>query len=177
MVEKIRTLIPREDIEKRIAEIAVQIEKDYEGKEIHLISVLKGGVMFTVDLARAIKKNTVYLHFMSVSSYGNGTESSGNIKINMDLDESIKDKTVIIAEDIIDSGRTLSILKKMLLERQPESLKICTLLDKPDRRVAEVEVDYTCFKVPDEFVVGCGLDYAQKYRNLDYVGIISFEEE
>ena len=133
--------------------------------------------MFTVDLARAIKKNTVYLHFMSVSSYGNGTESSGNIKINMDLDESIKDKTVIIAEDIIDSGRTLSILKKMLLERQPESLKICTLLDKPDRRVAEVEVDYTCFKVPDEFVVGCGLDYAQKYRNLDYVGIISFEEE
>ena len=95
----------------------------------------------------------------------------------MDLDESIKDKTVIIAEDIIDSGRTLSILKKMLLERQPESLKICTLLDKPDRRVAEVEVDYTCFKVPDEFVVGCGLDYAQKYRNLDYVGIISFEEE
>ncbi len=177
MVEKIRTLIPREDIEKRIAEIAAQIEKDYEGKEIHLISVLKGGVMFTVDLARAIKKNTVYLHFMSVSSYGNGTESSGNIKINMDLDESIKDKTVIIAEDIIDSGRTLSILKKMLLERQPESLKICTLLDKPDRRVAEVEVDYTCFKVPDEFVVGCGLDYAQKYRNLDYVGIISFEEE
>lgn len=177
MVEKIRTLIPREDIEKRIAEIATQIEKDYEGKEIHLISVLKGGVMFTVDLARAIKKNTVYLHFMSVSSYGNGTESSGNIKINMDLDESIKDKTVIIAEDIIDSGRTLSILKKMLLERQPESLKICTLLDKPDRRVAEVEVDYTCFKVPDEFVVGCGLDYAQKYRNLDYVGIISFEEE
>ena len=133
--------------------------------------------MFTVDLARAIKKNTVYLHFMSVSSYGNGTESSGNIKINMDLDESIKDKTVISAEDIIDSGRTLSILKKMLLERQPESLKICTLLDKPDRRVAEVEVDYTCFKVPDEFVVGCGLDYAQKYRNLDYVGIISFEEE
>lgn len=177
MVEKIRTLIPREDIEKRIAEIAAQIENDYEGKEIHLISVLKGGVMFTVDLARAIKKNTVYLHFMSVSSYGNGTESSGNIKINMDLDESIKDKTVIIAEDIIDSGRTLSILKKMLLERQPESLKICTLLDKPDRRVAEVEVDYTCFKVPDEFVVGCGLDYAQKYRNLDYVGIISFEEE
>lgn len=177
MVEKIRTLIPREDIEKRIAEIATQIEKDYEGKEIHLISVLKGGVMFTVDLARAIKKNTVYLHFMSVSSYGNGTESSGNIKINMDLDESIKDKTVIIAEDIIDSGRTLSILKKMLLERQPESLKICTLLDKPDRRVADVEVDYTCFKVPDEFVVGCGLDYAQKYRNLDYVGIISFEEE
>ena len=176
MVEKIRTLIPREDIEKRIAEIATQIEKD-EGKEIHLISVLKGGVMFTVDLARAIKKNTVYLHFMSVSSYGNGTESSGNIKINMDLDESIKDKTVIIAEDIIDSGRTLSILKKMLLERQPESLKICTLLDKPNRRVAEVEVDYTCFKVPDEFVVGCGLDYAQKYRNLDYVGIISFEEE
>lgn len=128
------------------------------------------------DLARAIHKN-VYMHFMDVSSYGNSTESSGNIKILMDLDESIEGKDVLIVEDIIDSGRTLSILKDVLLARKPASLKICTLLDKPDRRVSHVDIDYTGFKIPDEFVVGCGLDYAQKYRNLDYIGIISFEEE
>ena len=161
MIEKISTLITKEEIDAKIKEIAKQIERDYEGKDIHFICVLKGGVMFMVDLARAINKN-VYLHFMDVSSYGDSTESSGNIKI---------------LEDIIDSGRTLSVLKKILLSRGPESLKICTLLDKPDRRVAEVDIDYTGFKIPDEFVVGCGLDYAQKYRNLDYIGIISFEEE
>ena len=176
MIEKISTLITKEEIDAKIKEIAKQIERDYEGKDIHFICVLKGEVMFMVDLARAINKN-VYLHFMDVSSYGDSTESSGNIKILMDLDESIKDKNVIIVEDIIDSGRTLSVLKKILLSRGPESLKICTLLDKPDRRVAEVDIDYTGFKIPDEFVVGCGLDYAQKYRNLDYIGIISFEEE
>lgn len=176
MIEKISTLISKEEIEKRTAEIASQIEKEYEGKDIHFICVLKGGVVFMVDLARAIKKN-VYMHFMDVSSYGDSVESSGNIKILMDLDETIKDKHVIIVEDIIDSGRTLSVLKKLLLNRGPASLKLCTLLDKPDRRVTDVKIDYTGFKIPDEFVVGCGLDYAQKYRNLDYIGIISFEEE
>ena len=129
-----------------------------------------------VDLARAVKTN-VYMHFMDVSSYGNSTESSGNIKILMDIDEPIKDKNIIIIEDIIDSGRTLSVLKDMLLARGPKSLKICTLLNKPERRVSEVKVDYEGFSIPDEFVVGFGLDYAQKYRNLDYIGIISFEEE
>jgi len=176
MIEKISTLISKEEVEKKVQEIASQIEKDYAGKDIHFICVLKGGVVFMVDLARAINKN-VYMHFMDVSSYGDDTASSGNIKILMDLDEPIKDKNVIIVEDIIDSGRTLSVLKKLLLSRKPASLKICTLLDKPDRRISDVKIDYTGFKIPDEFVVGCGLDYAQKYRNLDYVGIISFEEE
>ena len=176
MIEKISTLISKEEVEKRIAEIGAQIEKDYAGKDIHFICILKGGVVFMTDLARAIHQN-VYMHFMDVSSYGNSTESSGNIKILMDLDESIESKDVLIVEDIIDSGRTLSILKDVLLARKPASLKICTLLDKPDRRVSHVDIDYTGFKIPDEFVIGCGLDYAQKYRNLDYIGIISFEEE
>ena len=176
MIEKISTLISKDEINKRIADIAAEIEKDYAGKDIHFICILKGGVAFMTDLARAIHKN-VYMHFMDVSSYGNSTESSGNIKILMDLDESIEGKDVLIVEDIIDSGRTLSILKDVLLARKPASLKICTLLDKPDRRVSHVDIDYTGFKIPDEFVVGCGLDYAQKYRNLDYIGIISFEEE
>ena len=163
MKESIREYISKEKLEKKVAELGAQIEKDYEGEEIHFVCVLKGGVTFMVDLARAVKKN-VYMHFMDVSSYGNSTESSGNIKILMDIDEPIKDKNIIIIEDIIDSGRTLAVLK------------ICTLLNKPERRVSHVDVDYEGFSIPDEFVVGYGLDYAQKYRNLDYVGIISFEE-
>ena len=176
MIESIETLISKETITEKIKEIAKQIEKDYEGKEIHFICVLKGGVIFMVDLARNINKN-VYINFMDVSSYGNATESSGNLKILMDLDEPIAGKDVIIVEDIVDSGRTLSMLKELLLSRNPASLKICTLLDKPDRRVSQVDIDYTGFRIPDEFVVGYGLDYAQKYRNLDYIGVISFEEE
>lgn len=176
MIETIETLISKETITEKIKEIAQQIEKDYEGKDIHFICVLKGGVIFMVDLARNINKN-VYINFMDVSSYGNSTESSGNLKILMDLDEPIAGKNVIIVEDIVDSGRTLSMLKELLLSRNPASLKICTLLDKPDRRVSQVDIDYTGFRIPDEFVVGYGLDYAQKYRNLDYIGVISFEEE
>ncbi len=176
MKEIIREYISKEDLVKKTQELAAQIEKDYEGEDIHFVCVLKGGVTFMVDLARAVKTN-VYMHFMDVSSYGNSTESSGNIKILMDIDEPIKDKNIIIIEDIIDSGRTLSVLKDMLLARGPKSLKICTLLNKPERRVSEVKVDYEGFSIPDEFVVGFGLDYAQKYRNLDYIGIISFEEE
>ncbi|MEA5083073.1 MAG: hypoxanthine phosphoribosyltransferase [Lachnospiraceae bacterium] len=176
MIETIETLISKETITEKIKEIAKQIEKDYEGKEIHFICVLKGGVIFMVDLARNINKN-VFINFMDVSSYGNSTESSGNLKILMDLDEPIAGKNVIIVEDIVDSGRTLSMLKELLLSRNPASLKICTLLDKPDRRVSQVDIDYTGFRIPDEFVVGYGLDYAQKYRNLDYIGVISFEEE
>ena len=176
MTEKIDVMITKEEITAKIDEMAALIEKGYEGRDIHFICVLKGGVIFMVDLARKIKSN-VFINFMDVSSYGNSTESSGNLKILMDLDEPIAGKDVIIVEDIVDSGRTLSMLKELLLSRNPRSLKICTLLDKPDRRVSHVDIDYTCFKIPDEFVVGYGLDYAQKYRNLDFIGIISFLEE
>ncbi|MCI8341929.1 MAG: hypoxanthine phosphoribosyltransferase [Firmicutes bacterium] len=176
MVEKIDVLISKEEIDAKINSVASAIEKDYEGRDIHFVCVLKGGVVFMTDLARCLK-NKVYMNFMDVSSYGNSTESSGNLKILMDLDEPIAGKDVMIVEDIVDSGRTLSMLKELLLSRNPNSLKICTLLNKPSRRVADVDIDYTCFEISDEFVVGYGLDYAQKYRNLDYVGIISFIDE
>lgn len=176
MKEKLETLISTSAISKRIDEIAEQIMEDYKGKTIYMICVLKGGVIFMVDLARRIHQ-PVLINFMDVSSYGDDTESSGQIKILMDLDESIEGKDVIIVEDIIDSGRTLSHLEALLRSRKPASLRICTLLDKPDRRVSNVNVDYTGFSIPDEFVVGYGLDYAQRYRNLNYIGVISFEED
>ena len=171
MTDKISVLISEEKVEQRIQELAEQITKDYEGKEVHLICVLKGSVFFTCELAKRIKL-PVTLDFMSVSSYGDGTVSSGRVKIVKDLDETIENKEVILIEDIIDSGRTLSYLMDMLNARKPASLKLCTLLDKPDRRVTDISVDYIGFKIPDEFVVGYGLDYAQKYRNLPYIGVI-----
>ena len=177
MIEKITTLIEKSIIEEKVKELAKQIEKDYEGKDIFFVCILKGGVIFMVDLARHISKN-VFINFMDVSSYGTLTDNNNNdLKILMDLDEPISGEHVIIVEDIVDSGRTLNMLRELLLSRNPASIKICTLLDKPDRRVVEVPIDYTGFQIPDEFVVGYGLDYAQKYRNLDYIGVISFEEE
>lgn len=177
MKENIRVLLTEEEVAKRIAEVGAEISRDYAGKSIHLICVLKGGVFFTCDLAKRIDV-PVSFDFMSVSSYGSGTVSSGVVKIVKDLDEPLKGKDVIIVEDIIDSGRTLSYLKEMLWQREPNSIKICTLLDKPSRRVKkEVEVDYTCFSIPDEFVVGYGLDYDQKYRNLPFIGVVEFEQE
>ena len=176
MKEKIETLISTSAIEKRLDELAEVINSDYKGEEIYLVCVLKGGVFFMVQLSKRLT-SPVSLNFMDVSSYGDGTESSGHIKILMYLDESIEGKNVLIVEDIIDSGRTLSHLVNLLNSRNPKSLKICTLLDKPDRRVSQVDVAYTGFTIPDAFVVGYGLDYAQKYRNLDYIGVISFEEE
>ena len=170
-MEKIRILIPEADVDKTISEIGAQISRDYEGKEVHLICVLKGGVFFTCELAKRITV-PVSLDFMSVSSYGDDTKSSGVVRIVKDLDESLKDKEVLIVEDIVDSGRTLSYLVEMLKDRGPKSIRICTLLDKPSRRVKQVKVDYTCFAIPDEFVVGYGLDYAQKYRNLPYIGVV-----
>jgi len=164
-------LIPEEEVDKRIGEIGAQISADYAGRQVHLICVLKGGVFFTCELAKRITV-PVSLDFMSVSSYGADTKSSGVVRIVKDLDESLKDKEVLIVEDIVDSGRTLSYLKEMLLDRGPRSVRICTLLDKPSRRVTPVQVDYTCFSIPDEFVVGYGLDYAQRYRNLPYVGVV-----
>ena len=170
-MEKIRVLIPEADVDKKISEIGAQISRDYEGNEVHLICVLKGGVFFTCELAKRITV-PVSLDFMSVSSYGDDTKSSGVVRIVKDLDESLKDKEVLIVEDIVDSGRTLSYLVEMLKDRGPKSIRICTLLDKPSRRVKQVKVDYTCFAIPDEFVVGYGLDYAQKYRNLPYIGVV-----
>lgn len=175
MSEKVKILLSEEEVDKRIKEIGEQISKDYEGKNVHLICVLRGGSFFMCELAKRITV-PVSIDFMSVSSYGSGTVSSGNIKINKDLDDSIAGKNVIVVEDIIDSGRTLSHLMELLKSRNPESLKLCTLLDKPDRRVVEVDVDYTCFQVPDLFVVGYGLDYDQKYRNLPYVGVVELDE-
>lgn len=175
MAEHIRIMLSEEEVNKRIKELGEQISKDYQGKEVHLVCVLKGSTFFTCELAKRITV-PVSLDFMSVSSYGSGTESSGIIKIKKDLDEPLMGKDVLVIEDIVDSGRTLSYLLNMLGERQPASLKLCTLLDKPDRRVTKVHVDYTGFQIPDEFVVGYGLDYAQKYRNLPYIGVVEFDD-
>ena len=176
MSERISVLLSEEAVDKRINEIGEQISKDYEGKTIHMICVLKGGVFFMTELAKRISV-PVSMDFMAISSYGADTKSSGVIKIVKDLDESITGKDVLVVEDIVDSGRTLSYLLMMLKERKPNSLKLCTLLDKPDRRVIDVNVDYTGFDIPDEFVVGYGLDYAQKYRNLPYIGVVHLDEE
>ena len=169
-------MLTEEEVDKRIKEIGEQISKDYAGKKIHLICVLKGGVFFMCELAKRISV-PVSMDFMSISSYGNSTESSGIIKIIKDLDESITGEEVLVVEDIVDSGRTLNYILEMLKDRKPASLRLCTLLDKPERRVVEVNVDYTGFQIPDEFVVGYGLDYAQKYRNLPYIGVVEQDEE
>lgn len=174
MSERVEVMLTEEEVNARIKAIGEQISHDFAGKEVHLICVLKGGSFFLVELAKRITI-PVTLDFMSVSSYGKDTKSSGVVKIVKDLDESIKDKNVIVVEDIVDSGRTLSYLMDMLKDRGPASLHLCTLLDKPDRRVVDVKVDYTGFKVPDEFVVGYGLDYDQKYRNLPYIGVVKFD--
>ena len=175
MAENVRILLKEEDVDKRIAEVAAMINRDYAGKEVHLICILKGGVFFTCELAKRLMV-PVSMDFMSVSSYGSGTESSGVVRIVKDLDESIAGKNVLIVEDIIDSGRTLAYLIEILKQRNPESIHLCTLLDKPERRVKkQVKVDYTCFEIPDEFVVGYGLDYDQKYRNLPYIGVVEFQ--
>ena len=163
-------LINEAKLQKRIEELAKKIEKDYEGKEIMLLGILKGSVPFLWELAKRIK-NDMQLEFIEVSSY-EGTESTGKIKLNKDIASSIEGKDVIIVEDIIDTGRTLTYLKQHILEKKPNSLKIATLLSKPSRRIMEWEVDYIGFQIEDKFVVGFGLDYDQKYRNLPYIGCI-----
>ncbi len=176
MEDKIRVLLSEEEVDARINEVAAQINADYAGKPIHLICILKGGVFFTCELAKRLSM-PVSLDFMSVSSYGSGMESSGVVKIVKDLDEPLEGKNVLIVEDIIDSGRTLSYLIEILQKRNPNGIKLCTLLDKPERRVKkQVKVDYTCFTIPDKFVVGYGLDYDQKYRNLPYIGVVELEQ-
>lgn len=171
MAENIKVLISEETIDARIKELGEEISKAYAGKQLHLICILKGGAFFMTELSKHITV-PVSIDFMSVSSYGDATVSSGRVKIVKDLDESIQGKDVIVVEDIIDSGRTLSYLMDLLKNRLPASLRICTLLDKPERREVEVEVEYSGFKIPDEFVVGYGLDYMQKYRNLPFVGVV-----
>lgn len=176
MSEHIKVLLPEGDVDARIQAIGEQISRDYEGKQVHLICVLKGGSFFMCELAKRITV-PVSMDFMAVSSYGSGTKSGGVVKIVKDLDDPIQGKDVLVVEDIVDSGRTLSYLLEMLWARNPSSLRLCTLLDKPERRVVDVNVDYTGFQIPDRFVVGYGLDYDQRYRNLPYIGVVEFDEE
>lgn len=171
MNDNVKVLISKEEVDKKIREMGERISKDYEGKEIHLVCVLKGGVFVTCELAKNITV-PLSIDFMSVSSYGEGTVSSGRVKIIKDLDDSIEGKDVLIVEDIIDSGNTLKYLIDLLNSRKPNSIKLCTLLDKPERRTSDVYVEYVGFQIPDKFVVGYGLDHAQKLRNLPYIGVI-----
>ncbi|HCM91915.1 MAG TPA: hypoxanthine phosphoribosyltransferase [Lachnospiraceae bacterium] len=175
MADNITVLISEEDLDRKIKELGEQISRDYEGQQVHLICVLKGGAFFMCELAKRITI-PVSIDFMSVSSYGDASVSSGIVKIVKDLDKPIEGKNVIVVEDIIDTGRTLSYLLKVLSDRKPESIRLCTMLDKPDRRVVDdVNVDYSGFEIPDEFVVGYGLDYAEMYRNLPYIGVLHLD--
>ncbi len=174
MQDKISVLIPEEKVNAKIKELGEQISRDYQGKEVHIICILKGGVFFACELAKRITV-PVSLDFMQVSSYGNQTKSTGVVRIKKDLDDTMEGKHVIIAEDIIDSGKTLHYLIPVLEQRNPASIKLCAMLNKPDRREVDVKIDYLGFDIPDEFVVGYGLDYAQKYRNLPFIGVVEAE--
>ncbi|GAB4449011.1 MAG: hypoxanthine phosphoribosyltransferase [Chloroflexi bacterium OHK40] len=170
-----RILIAPEQIQRRVQELGTQIAADYTGEnDLLLVGVLKGCAMFMVDLARAIERNLA-IDFIAVASYGASTESSGVVRVLKDLDTDINGRHVLIVEDIIDSGLTLAYLRSQLLRRNPASLRICTLLNKPERRTADVPVDYIGFDIPNEFVVGYGLDYAEHYRNLPYIGVLKPE--
>lgn len=172
MKENFEVMISQEELEKRIKEMAEELDREYEGKTVHLVGILKGSVMFMSELAKNMKSD-VTMDFISVSSYGDGTSSSGIVRLNKDLDESIEGKHVVIVEDIVDSGRTLSYVRRLFEDKGPASLKIITLLDKPDRRVVDCKVEMSGFVIPDKYIIGYGLDYAQKYRNLPYIAIIS----
>ena len=174
-----RTLFSQEEIDRRLDELAAEINRDYAGKEPMLISVLRGSFVFMADLTRKITLPCT-VDFMAVSSYGKGTTSSGQVQITKDLSDDIEGKDILVVEDILDSGNTLSYLMKLLQARHPASIRLCTLLDKPERRVVPVQADYVGFTIPDEVVVGYGLDYAEKYRNLPYIGVLKpsvYEEQ
>ena len=176
MKERVEVLISEEEVKERIAELGRQISEDYAGKTVHMLCALKGGVCFMCELAKHVTVPVTF-DFMSVSSYGSGTTSSGIVRILKDLDETVEGKDVLVVEDIIDTGRTLRYLLDLLQDRKPNSLRLCTLLDKPDgRAVNGIEVDYSCFEIPDAFVVGYGLDYDQRYRNLPYIGVLHFDD-
>lgn len=170
--ERVRPLITSAAIQKKIREMGKQIRKDFPGEHLILVGVLKGAVLFLADLARQIPGEVTF-DFIAVSSYGKDTKSSGQVKLNKDLDSSIEGKVVIVVEDILDTGLTLQYLLRVLQQRRPKSLRVAVLLDKKERRVADVRADYVGFVIPDEFVVGYGLDYAERYRNLPDVGILS----
>ena len=173
---QVKVMFSEETVTARIRELAAEISRDYEGKQLHLVGILKGSVPFLWELAKNITL-PVTMDFMSCSSYGSGTKSTGVVRLNKDLDESVEGRDVIIVEDIIDSGNTISYLQDMMRRRRCASLKIAALLDKPSRRVhPEVQVDYCGFVIPDEFVVGFGLDYDQHYRNLPYIGYVEFTD-
>ena len=179
MGEEIRVLVSQQELNEKIRDLGQKISEEYKEKSmegaLHLICVLKGGVFFTCELAKYISV-PVTMDFMAVSSYGDATTSSGRVRIVKDLDESIEQKNVLVVEDIIDSGRTLAYLLQNLKARGPKSIRLCTLLDKPMCREVPVNVDYTGFSIPDEFVIGFGLDYKQQYRNLPYIGVLKMEQ-
>jgi hypoxanthine phosphoribosyltransferase len=180
----LRVLIPRQDVARRVGELGAQISTDYAGQSVNLVGVLKGAAIFLADLARQIDLDATF-DFIGVSSYGNrpsptqelksGWDSTGEVKLTKDVDQSLKEKNIILVEDILDTGLTMTYLKKLLMARQPRSLKVAALLDKPSRRKLPLEGDYVGFKIPDEFVVGYGLDYAEKYRNLADICVVPRE--
>ncbi|MBD5520700.1 MAG: hypoxanthine phosphoribosyltransferase [Lachnospiraceae bacterium] len=174
MAEHLEVLLSEEEVDARIRKLGEQISKEYEGKNIHLVCVLKGASFFMCELAKRITV-PVSIDFMSLSSYGSDTESAGVVKIVKDLEEPLEGKHVLVVEDIVDTGRTLKYLIELLKGRGAADVKLCALLDKPDRRVVDVKADYTGFSIPDEFVVGYGMDYAQRYRNLPYIGVVKFD--
>ncbi|MCD8215729.1 MAG: hypoxanthine phosphoribosyltransferase [Clostridiales bacterium] len=176
MKQVVKVLIPTEDIRRKTDEIAEQINNDFGDEKIILLGILKGSVFFMTDLAKRLKM-PVEMCFMDVSSYYDDTESSGDVKINLDLDISIKNKNVLIVEDIIDTGRTLHMLMERLSLRGPASIKLAALLNKPTKREFDITLDYMGFEIPNKFVVGYGLDYAQRYRNLPYIGVLNFIDE
>jgi hypoxanthine phosphoribosyltransferase len=171
--ERVRTLLSGPRVQRRVREIALQIRKDFPREPLHLVGVLKGAAFFLADLARQIS-GEVSIDFIAVSSYGNNAHSSGEVRLTRDLDASIEGRTVIVVEDILDSGMTLQYLLRIFAQRKPKHLRVAVLLDKPERRITAVRADYIGFTIPNEFVVGYGLDYAERYRNLPQVGILSF---
>ncbi len=181
---ELKVLISRADIAKRVQELGAQITKDFEGQSVNLVGVLKGAAIFLSDLAREVRLDATF-DFIGVSSYGNrptptqelktGWDSTGEVKLTKDVDQSLKDKNIILVEDILDTGLTMTYLKRLLQARQPRSLKVAALLDKPSRRKLPLEGDYVGFKIPDEFVVGYGLDYAERYRNLADICVVPRE--
>lgn len=175
MKEIVHEMFSEEQVAERIAQLAGQINEKYREEPLHLICILKGSVFFFTELAKRLTM-PVTIDFMAASSYEDGTVSTGKLEIRKDLDEPLEGRHCLIVEDIVDTGKTLSMVKKMLLARNPASLEICALLDKPSRREAEIETEYIGYEVLDQFIVGYGLDYAQKYRNLPYIGVLEFEE-
>jgi hypoxanthine phosphoribosyltransferase len=170
--ESVRVLISRDKLQRRISEIATQIRQDFKDQPLHLVGVLKGAVFFLSDLARRIP-GEVSFDFIAVSSYGKGTHSSGQVRLTKDLDASIEGRTVVLVEDILDTGMTLQYLIRILQQRKPKHMRVAVLLDKPERRIAAVHADYVGFSIPNEFVIGYGLDYAERYRNLPDVGVLA----